>query len=72
MKNLQRRLVSLERAHRPIGDRSRIAALAMQTGGDDLMVIDGAWVSCPDAAAAMARHDGPLKVYLGFDPREVC
>jgi hypothetical protein len=71
VKVLQRRLASLERALRPASVLPAISAVALRTGGDDLVAIDGAWVPCPVIATVLARKHAPLKVYGGFDPREV-
>jgi hypothetical protein len=70
MKSLQRRLAKLER-ERHLPARSPITAVALDTGGDNLMAIRGEWLPCPDVAAVLEECDAPLKVYLGFDPREV-
>jgi len=71
MKALWRRLQRLESVFAPPDHVPRVAAVALKTGGDDLVLVDGEWQTCPDAAAVLDRHDGLLKVYAGFDPREV-
>jgi hypothetical protein len=35
------------------------------------LVLDGEWVPCPNVAAALRQPGGPVKVYIGFDPREL-
>jgi hypothetical protein len=29
------------------------------------------WVPCPDVEAALQQPGVPVKVYIGFDPREI-
>jgi hypothetical protein len=70
MKNLARRLAKLER-EQTLVVRPVITAVALDTGGIDLVAIQGEWLPCSDVAAVLAGHDVPLKVYVGFDPREV-
>jgi hypothetical protein len=65
---LRRRLEKLERIVEPAVPQ--VTALALRTGTGDLMFRDGKWIACPDVDVALAS-DGPLKVYAGFDPREV-
>jgi hypothetical protein len=71
MKVLQRRLDALQQ----IVDRAEpppvLMAIALETGAGDLALVDGQWISCSDAGVVLANHEGPLKVYGGFDPREV-
>jgi len=71
MRGLHRRLVKLEQVVALPAAQPRITALALETGAGDLMFIAGGWRPCPDAAAVLEGHEGPLKVYAGFDPREV-
>jgi hypothetical protein len=71
MRGLQRRLDRLEQVIAPLTEAPPVTALAFATGGDDLMFIGGEWLPCPNPVAILRRHDGPLKVYAGFDPREI-
>ena len=48
-----------------------LTALARQADAGDLAPVNGKWIPCPDARAVLENHDGPLKVYGGFDPRKV-
>jgi hypothetical protein len=65
---LRRRLEKLERIVEPAVPQ--VTALALRTGAGDLLFRDGEWVACPDINVVLAS-DGPLKVYAGFDPREI-
>lgn len=71
MTRWHRRLAALEQALQPTPMEEPVIALALDTGGDDLMAVGGEWLPCPDVAAVFARCDGRLKVYGGFDPREM-
>jgi hypothetical protein len=66
--NIRRRLAVLERRS-PGGVELRAVALDMQEG--DLALVGRSWVLCPDDCVLLARASGPVKVYVGFDPREV-
>jgi hypothetical protein len=70
MKAMLRRLENLERALGPA--TPRVTGVALQTGAGNLMALDGEWVPCPDVARASMHQPGvPVKMYIGFDPREV-
>jgi len=68
--NLRRRLLRLERQK---GLNGNITAVAFDVpGASDLQFQAGQWVPCPDRGALLASlKDLPVKVYSGFDPREV-
>jgi hypothetical protein len=71
MKALLRKLQKLEAGLAPPAGVSHIAAVPVQTGGDDLMLIDGEWVPCPNVTAVLEQPGVPVMVCIGFDPREI-
>jgi hypothetical protein len=71
MKALLRQLERLEAGLAPLARVPLITAVALQTGGDDLVLVDGQWLSCPDVAVALEQPSVPANVYIGFGPREI-
>jgi hypothetical protein len=71
MTRFHHRLAALERALEPRQVEVPVSALALETGGDDLMLAGQEWVRCPDIAPILARRNPAVKVYLGFAPEEL-
>jgi hypothetical protein len=71
MKTLHRRLDSLQRIVDRLSPPPQLQALALEAGAGDLALVDGEWLPCSDTTAVLELHDGPFKVYTGFDPREM-
>jgi hypothetical protein len=71
MRGLHRRLAKLERVVDPPPTEPRVSALALNTGAGDLAFAGGQWLPYPNATAILRNNNGPLKVYAGFDPREI-
>jgi hypothetical protein len=71
MRALHRRLDTLQRIVDQLEPSPVLTALALGTSDGDLALVGGEWIPCPDARAVLENHHGPLKVYGGFDPREV-
>ena len=61
------------RLRKESGRLYHITAVAFDVPGEgDLQFQAGQWVPCPDRDAMLADlKDLPLKVYNGFDPRQV-
>jgi hypothetical protein len=71
MSRFHRRLAVLERALQPCTIESRVTALALDTGGADLMLVGQEWLPCPDVRPILARRNPAVKVYLGFTAEEL-
>jgi hypothetical protein len=72
MYSFHRRLVVLERAVQVPAAEEQATALALDTGGDDLMLVGQEWLPCPDVRPILAQRQPAVKVYLGFDSWEIC
>jgi hypothetical protein len=71
MRNLAGRLKRLERAMNPYGAEELVTALALETGGDDLMLVGQEWFPCPDVRRVLRQVNPCVKVYLGFTAEEL-
>jgi hypothetical protein len=71
MYSFHRRLVVLERAVQVPAAEEQATALALDTGGDDLMLVGQEWLPCPDLRPIVARRYPAVKVYLGFTAEEL-
>jgi hypothetical protein len=71
MRGLNRRLAALERVFRVPADQARATALALDTGGDDLMLVGEEWLPCSDVRPILALRNPAVKVYLGFTAEEM-
>lgn len=71
MRGLRRRLDVLERIARESAVAERVTAVALDTGGDDLMLVGQMWLPCPEVAPILARRSPAVKVYLGFTAEEL-
>lgn len=63
----------LGRLERELDARAPAAPIALALDVDDagtaLMLVDSEWQPCPDSRGVLLR--GPVKLYLGWDPRIV-
>jgi hypothetical protein len=71
MSRLRRRLAVLDRALKAPVAAAQATALALDTGGDDLMLVGQEWLPCPDVHPILARRNPAVKVYLGFTAEEL-
>jgi hypothetical protein len=71
MSRFHRRLAVLERALQVPAAEVQATALALDTGGDDLMLVGQEWLRCPDVRPILARRNPAVKVYLGFTAEEL-
>ena len=66
----RQRLLKLEQMH---GAANRMHSVAINVpGSPDLMLCGGQWKEIPDGVAVLKAHPRrPIKVYRGFDVREI-
>lgn len=71
MSRFRRRLAALELVLQPSTIESQVTALALDTGGEDMMLVGQEWLPCPDVRPILARRHPAVKVYLGFTAEEL-